>query len=152
MDHQTAIELLNDYIDGELSASQEQQLDKHLKGCESCTRELEELRQTLDIMGSLRKVAPPDQFVGKVQQRINKRSRGRFFGRQERVLKRIPFEWISFVIIIIMLVLYLMTVSQQPSIKPAPVPGKTQKIGDGVKKLKKPNDKPRNIPQRTKSP
>ena len=142
MDHQSAIELLNDYLDGELSGAQEKKLEQHLEGCESCQGELEDLRQTLDIMGSLRKVEPPTEFVGKVQQRINKRSRGRFFGGQEKLLVRIPFEWVSFVIIVIMLVMYLMTVAQQPSIKPSPTPGKTKNIQQPLEKKPSP-PKPR---------
>ena len=134
MDHQSAIELFDDYLDGELSGAQEKKLEQHLEECESCRDELEELRQTLDLMGSLRKVNPPAEFVGKVQQRINKRSRGRFFGGQEKLLVRIPFEWISFVIIVIMLVMYLMTVAQQPRIKPSPTPGKTKDIHQPLEK------------------
>ena len=134
MDHQSAIELFDDYLDGELSEALSRKLEQHLDGCESCQKELEELEQTLDIMGSLSKVEPPSEFVGKVQQRINKRSRGRFFGGQEKLLRRIPFEWVSFVIIVIMLVMYLMTVAQQPRIKPSPDSGKTEHIHQPKKK------------------
>jgi len=149
MDHQSAIELFDDYLDGELSEPQQKKLEQHLEGCDSCRDELEELRQTLDFMGSLRKVEPPTEFVGKVQQRINKRSRGRFFGGQEKILVRIPFEWISFVIIVIMLVMYLMTVAQQPKIKPSPTPGKTKDIHKPVPlKAPGPERRPKPAPKR----
>ena len=128
MDHKSAIELFDDYLDGELSEAQSRKLEEHLEGCEACRGEMDELEQTLDIVGSLKKVDAPTEFVGKVQQRINKRSRGRFFGGQEKFFVRVPFEWVSFVIIVIMLVMYLMTVSQQPRIEPAPSDSKTKQI------------------------
>ena len=127
IDHETAGGLLSDYLDGELSPQQERELEAHLEGCPKCTDELEELRQTLDTLGSLKSVSPPTEFVGKIQQRINKRSRGRFFG-QESLLVRIPFEWISFVIIMLLLVMYIMTVAQHtPEVK-APPPSEQQKV------------------------
>jgi anti-sigma factor RsiW len=112
MDHQSAIELFSEYLDGELPAEQAAELEAHLEKCETCREELETLRKTLRGLAGLPPVPPPDQFARKVQQRIRRRSRGRFFG-QESWLTRIPFEWISFVIIILMLLMYFMVIQEQ---------------------------------------
>ncbi len=133
MDHRAVSDLFSDYLEGELDASTQAQVSEHLKGCEQCRKELETFRQTLDALSGLRTLPPPDNFTRKVQQRIHKRSRGKFFG-PERVLQRIPFEWISFVIIIIMLVLYMLMMEQQKKLAPAPGSGSSGKAHVGEKK------------------
>lgn len=124
MDHQSARELFSDYLDGELSGEQGSELEAHLRTCADCQRELDALKQTLGSLGQLAPVTPPPEFVRKVQQRIRRRSRGRFFA-EESVLSRIPFEWISFVIIILMLVWYFMLL-QGTQVKPQPVGGNVE--------------------------
>ncbi len=119
MDHDTARTLLNDHLDGELSPGAEQELAAHLSGCEACQRELADLRRTLSSLAGLGAVAPPQEFVSKVKQRIRRRSRGRFFGPQ-RLLTRIPFEWVSFVLILIMLLLYLSFIQTSPRARITP--------------------------------
>jgi len=119
MDHDAAKELFSAHLDGELEQKQEEELSAHLEECETCRQEFEELRQTLRSLSGLHKLMPPEEFVSKVQQRINRRSRGRFFGR-ENLLTRIPFEWISFVIIILLLMLYIAFIQTQDAQISAP--------------------------------
>jgi anti-sigma factor RsiW len=47
------VELLSDYIDGELPASQRVRVEEHLAGCDGCTTILEELRETVRLTGML---------------------------------------------------------------------------------------------------
>jgi len=123
MDHQTAQELFSDFLEGELSPEQREELGAHLETCEACRRELEAFRSTLHSLSGLRMLPTPDNFVGAVQQRINRRSRGRFF-RSERLFTRLPFEWISFVIIILMLAVYILLLQGQvKQIRPGPGSG-----------------------------
>lgn len=119
MDHRAAQDLFSEYLEGELSPEAQAEVAEHLQGCPGCQKELEVFRQTLRSLSGLRQLPPPDDFSKKVQQRIQRRSRGRFFGA-ERALNRIPFEWISFVIIIIMLVLYMLMMEQGRRLSPAP--------------------------------
>lgn len=112
MDHDLAKTLFSDYLEGELAPEQAAELEEHLSGCADCAAELEALRGTLNTLATLRRVPPPPEFVSQVQQRIRKRSRGRFF-TPEKLLTRIPFEWISFVLIILMLALYMMSMIPQ---------------------------------------
>ncbi len=112
MDHEAAQELFSEYLEGELSPEQQAEVKAHLEGCEECRQELEAFRQTMRALSGLRPLPPPEGFARKVQQRIHRRSRGRFF-RADRLFMRVPFEWISFIIIIIMLVLYMLMMETQ---------------------------------------
>ena len=115
MDHEAAKDLFSDYLDGELPPEELAELEAHLAHCASCREELEEFRNTLSSLAGLAQVEVPPEFVTKVQQRIRTRSRGRFFS-PENLLTRIPFEWISFFLIMLMLALYFMAM---PTVKKA---------------------------------
>jgi predicted anti-sigma-YlaC factor YlaD len=133
MDHRAAQDLFSEYLEGELAPEEQAKVAEHLQGCEECRKELETFRHTLRSLSGLRPLPPPDNFARKVQQRIHRRSRGRFFGG-ERIIQRVPFEWISFVIIIIMLVLYMLMMEQQKKLAPAPGSGSGGKAKVGEKK------------------
>ena len=67
MDHIT--EFLGPYIDGELRPSQVKRIENHLKTCECCRSELNELRQLSALLqedASLPSVKSEDQFVAEV--------------------------------------------------------------------------------------
>ena len=118
MDHQAAQELFSDYLEGELSPREREELSAHLQECEACREELEDLKKTMRSLSGLKALPPPAGFASKVQQKIRKRSRGRFF-TPERLLMRIPFEWISFIIIMLMLAMYMiMVLGQGAVVKP----------------------------------
>ena len=122
MDHEEAQVLFSDFLEGELSAQEVAQLKEHLGDCPDCQAELDDLRQTLSSLSGMKRVPPPPDFLGKVQQRIRKRSRGRFF-TPERLITRIPFEWISFIIILIMVVVYMYALQgDMKDVRPAPNP------------------------------
>ena len=120
MDHDRARKLLSDYLDDELAAKERDQLKHHLDGCDSCRAELASLRETLSSLSGLHDLPAPDNFAHKIEHKINRRSRGRFFG-EEPLLRRLPFEWVSFLIIILLVVMYLM-LNFNRAIKPADGP------------------------------
>jgi anti-sigma factor RsiW len=107
MDHRAVQESFSAYLEGDLPPEEQTHVAAHLETCEECRKELAAFQQTLKRLASLRPLAPPEGFSRRVQQRIHRRSRGRFF-KSDRLLMRVPFEWISFVLIIIMLVLYML--------------------------------------------
>lgn len=119
MDHDSVKELLSDYLEGELPDEQRDEVKAHLDGCADCRAELEALERTLSSLSGLRPLPPPPDFGRKVQQRIRRRSRGRFFS-PETVLTRVPWEWISFVIIMLMLVMYYLVVQEQGKVTVKP--------------------------------
>lgn len=141
MDHETAKELFSEYLDGELDAAQKRELESHLQGCDDCRQELESLRVMMSTLAGLAPAEPPKDFARKVQHTIRRRSKGRFFSA-EGLLRRIPFEWISFVIILLMLVMYYMVV-QSAQVKPAPDPDQ------GVTPRRAPTSQPASRPAST---
>jgi len=120
MDHEKARELFSKHLDGEIDGEQRRELEVHLEGCDDCRQELATLRMMMSTLAGLAPAEPPKDFARKVQHTIRRRSQGRFFSA-EGLLRRIPFEWISFVIILLMLVMYYMVV-QTAQVKPAPAP------------------------------
>jgi anti-sigma factor RsiW len=110
MDHEEARDLFSDHLDGELGEERAEALKEHLDGCAECREELERLRQTMRVVSGLHRLPPPGEFVDRVEQKIRRRSRGRFYG-PESALSRFPFEWISLAIILfVALAIYLFSV------------------------------------------
>lgn len=61
MKHETAAELLNDYLDGELDAPLAEELEGHVHRCVTCRRELAGLRQLLATAATLPRSIEPDR-------------------------------------------------------------------------------------------
>jgi len=109
VERERAKELLSDYLEGELSAADEQALEGLLKKDAELRAELHELRRIMDTLGALRPVAPSEDFLQQVHQKIRRRQKSPFdfaFGLD----RKIPFEAISMVLIGILLALYLLLV------------------------------------------
>ncbi|HWJ50453.1 MAG TPA: zf-HC2 domain-containing protein [Solirubrobacteraceae bacterium] len=51
---QEMVELITDYIEGELSRSQRRRFEAHLAACEHCSEYLEQMRATIRATGLLR--------------------------------------------------------------------------------------------------
>ena len=47
------VELVTDYLEGALSSSERQRFGEHLEGCPFCKVYVEQMRQTVDILGRL---------------------------------------------------------------------------------------------------
>ena len=52
---------LDDYMDGELDASERSLLDEHIAGCESCADSVRRERRMRDVMGQYAKVSVPQR-------------------------------------------------------------------------------------------
>ena len=53
------VQLLNDYLDNELSPAERARVDEHLSGCDGCTAFLEQLRTSLRAVHGLAEVDVP---------------------------------------------------------------------------------------------
>lgn len=65
---------LSDYLDGELSAADAQELERHLARCEACAGRLEELRAVVARAGALEPAEPPRDLWPGIAARIGGRS------------------------------------------------------------------------------
>jgi Predicted transmembrane transcriptional regulator (anti-sigma factor) len=115
------VDAFSAYFDGELSPEEKAAVDHHLSTCIQCRTSLERFRRTLGALGSLKRTAAPHSFLADIRQQINRRSRGRFFGRRWLLFGRIPFEWLSLAMIVAMLVYYIVVLQSSPTgVKPVP--------------------------------
>ncbi len=61
--HDQVAELLSAYIDGEVTAAEQELVEAHLATCDVCGRDLATLRQTVALLGQLPQVAVPRPFT-----------------------------------------------------------------------------------------
>ena len=61
--HRRAAALLSSYIDGQVTREERSVVEGHLPGCETCSRDLDELRQTASLMSGLPVLAPGRTYV-----------------------------------------------------------------------------------------
>ena len=112
--HQRANEAFSAYVEGDLAPAERARLDDHLAICTQCRVSLERFRRTVGGLGALKRTAPGN-FLAGVQDQINRRSRGRFFGKRYLLFGRIPFEWLSLAMIVAMLVYYIVFLQTSPT-------------------------------------
>jgi predicted anti-sigma-YlaC factor YlaD len=118
--HTRLNERMSAYLDGELPSEEKAAVEQHLATCIQCRTNLNQFRATLGKLSQLKKKAPRS-FLPDIQQQINSRSRGRFFGRRWMLFGRIPFEVISLVMIVVMLVYYIISLQSAPTtVTPSP--------------------------------
>jgi anti-sigma factor RsiW len=118
--HTRLSERMSAYVDGELPAEEKAAVEQHLATCTQCRTNLQRFRETIGKLSQLKKKAP-QSFLPDIQQQIHTRSRGRFFGRRWLLFGRIPFEVISLVMIIAMLVYYIVSLQSAPTtVTPTP--------------------------------
>lgn len=60
---QEAINLLSDYLDGELNSETQKKLTDHLKICSSCAKEYRQLQRSLKILKRLQQKEIPRDFL-----------------------------------------------------------------------------------------
>ena len=54
------VELMTDYLEGNLSAADAARFEEHISGCDGCRAYLEQMRTTRRLTGRLASVAVPD--------------------------------------------------------------------------------------------
>lgn len=99
-------DLFADYVDDELPAEARAALEEALADDPSLRDELVEYRDVVKALGDLPRERAPDRFLLLVQQRIRRRSRGRYFDFQRP--RTLVFEGaVCAVLIFVMAALYL---------------------------------------------
>jgi predicted anti-sigma-YlaC factor YlaD len=51
------VEMVTDYLEGVMSAEQQRLVDEHLADCPPCTQYFEQIRTTIDLVGSVEESA-----------------------------------------------------------------------------------------------
>lgn len=69
MNAEPELDQLSAYVDQELTGTARQELEEHLKGCETCRRRLEALRQTVNAIRAVPQETPPRAFTIPAQRR-----------------------------------------------------------------------------------
>jgi predicted anti-sigma-YlaC factor YlaD len=118
--HTRLTERMSAYVEGELPGEEKAAVEQHLATCTQCRANLQQFRDTIGKLSQLKKKAP-QTFLPDIKQQIHARSRGRFFGKRWLLFGRIPFEWVSLVMIVVMLVYYIITLQTSPTtVTPSP--------------------------------
>lgn len=50
---QQAVELVTDYLEGNLTRRQRRRFERHVRGCENCARYLDQIRTTIRLAGEV---------------------------------------------------------------------------------------------------
>jgi predicted anti-sigma-YlaC factor YlaD len=50
---QQVVELVTDYLEGSLGWRDRRRIEKHLRACEACGRYIDQMRETLDLLGTV---------------------------------------------------------------------------------------------------
>ena len=50
---QQMVELVTDYLEGSLGWRDRRRFEKHLRACDACSRYIEQMRETLDLLGAV---------------------------------------------------------------------------------------------------
>ncbi|MFD1360939.1 zf-HC2 domain-containing protein [Lentibacillus salinarum] len=65
-----AIQLMHQYLDGDLVKQEEDKLRVHLEECEACQKHFHELKRTITLVQSTGQIAAPDDFADHVMKRL----------------------------------------------------------------------------------
>lgn len=55
------VELVTDYLEGTLPDEVRIRMERHLSGCDGCTKYIEQMRQTIRLTGQVREETPTSQ-------------------------------------------------------------------------------------------
>jgi len=77
---------VTDFVDGTLKGAEKDEVAKKIADDPVWKRTHDEMIESKKTISQLRKAKPPEAFVENVTETINKRSQGRFFGRQDRLV------------------------------------------------------------------
>ena len=103
---------VSDYLDGLLSGAERDEVAKKIETDPAWKQTHDDMRETRDHLSGLQKAHAPASFTNDVTDTIHKRSQGRFFGRQDKVL--LPLTVIAVLALIV--IAYVMWASQTGSL------------------------------------
>ncbi|WP_298829790.1 anti-sigma factor [uncultured Planococcus sp.] len=69
---ENVLHLMDDYLDGDINPTDEQQLRDHLESCSDCRKQYQELSRTIAFVQSASHIKAPSDFVQKTMGRLPK--------------------------------------------------------------------------------
>ena len=96
----------SDYLDGTMSAERRVSCGRQLEASDGARGAFEDFKQTVEAVSGLHKMAAPQDFETGVEQRIHRRSAGKFFGRKA-FGDRVPLEIIAVIALAVLLAIYV---------------------------------------------
>jgi anti-sigma factor RsiW len=77
---QELVEIVTDYLEGALSPADVGRFEAHIKGCGGCTAYLEQMRQTVSVVGRLREEDIPAPVLDELLQAFRTWKQGQVTG------------------------------------------------------------------------
>ncbi len=144
-------ELLSDYIDGALDPQARAIVEEHLPGCEGCREELMSLKTLIQELSSLDAVKAPSDFLEKVHERVERRSRFlkiiRMFFVPMRIKIPLQFATVAATAVLVFIVFNMMQpakeIIEEPSLSRQIRVGEKSSTDSVESSLKKPAYKPK---------
>jgi len=114
-------ERLSEYLDGALDSEEVSGIESHLASCSACREELSSLRAVCEVLGTLKSVDSPPDFLNRLRERMTSRS---FFKRVTRWLFfplkiKLPLEFVTAAAVGVLLFFIL---TPQQAMKPVTAP------------------------------
>jgi len=106
-EHEAIEAAFSDYYERSLSEAESQRVEQHLARCEDCQRAYQDFKETVGALSGLHKMSAPQRFEQSVEERIHRRSGGRFFGRKA-FGDRVPYEVLAVIALIIGLAVFFL--------------------------------------------
>ena len=105
---------VSDYLDGLLAADDKAAVEQKIASDAAWKDTHDEMVETRKALSGMQKARAPGHFANDVTETIKKRSGGRFFGRNDRVL--LPVMIVAMLALVV--IAYVMWSSQTGSFKP----------------------------------
>jgi anti-sigma factor RsiW len=96
-----AADVLNALIEGELSDEESERVETHIDSCEQCFDALEAVSADGNPLAVLPHEAAPPSFLPRVEGRIRRRSRGRFFSAGWQTNRWVSYLGAAIVVVIL---------------------------------------------------
>lgn len=100
-------ERLSAYLEGDLSPEETDTLLAHLDQCQPCTEKLTELEDARQLFEKLPRQTTRGDFQEKLETRIRRRSRGRFFGQGWQSSNKVTYLGAAIVLVILAALMFM---------------------------------------------
>ena len=94
-------EKLSAYQDKELEPGEEEEISRHLIGCQSCRAQYEKLERVWQTLGGVKEIHPDPWFFRKIVRKIRESRERRFFPSLQWIPRLLPAPVIVFILLVV---------------------------------------------------